>query len=174
MSQSNIFAADGKILSRARKQKRTRQLGSTLRGHEAHTRALSVYLSVYTSCRARSCLSFSVVKPQSSPAMAGGSGKGVPRLSVRTTLLCHPPMKCPELSSECVSLALWCKALFDPHSLVGTKSHLRDHSSSVHHTSWANQDVARLRLSCTPLPTLQCSHPVPTSPRCQPQMLGIP
>lgn len=27
---------------------------------------------------------------------------------------------------------------------------------------------------CTPLPALQCSRPVPTSPCCQRQMLGIP
>lgn len=44
VSQAVAFASDGKILSRASKQKRPRQLGSTLRGHEAHTRALSVYL----------------------------------------------------------------------------------------------------------------------------------
>lgn len=113
VSQSDAFATDGKILYRACKQKRTRQIGSTLRGHEAPSGALSVYFSVYF-LQSGSCLSLSVVKPQRSPAMAGGRAS-----AQRPNDPSVPPMRCPELSNESMSLAL-----FGPHSLAGTKSHL--------------------------------------------------
>lgn len=103
---------------------------------------------------------------------AAGSGRACPtEASKRPFSAIHTV---PELSNSACAFQghyMVLTVLLEPRATWVTTVAL---CAWCHCTTWINQDVAKLSLRCTPLPILQCSRPVPTSPCCQRQMLGIP